>query len=81
MTTAAYLGRAGKKVLVLEKRYVLGGAAVTEEVFWKRLKNLQTLLSQRLLVKKIQRNLFVQLLASGLVLFYSPFQKKTNNLF
>ena len=29
LTTAAYLGRAGKKVLVLEKRYVLGGAAVT----------------------------------------------------
>tara|TARA_B100000902_G_scaffold397999_1_gene463405 strand:+ start:139 stop:1719 length:1581 start_codon:yes stop_codon:yes gene_type:complete len=33
LTTAAYLGRAGKKVLVLEKRSVLGGAAVTEEVF------------------------------------------------
>ena len=33
LTTAAYLSRAGKKVLVLEKRYVLGGAAVTEEVF------------------------------------------------
>jgi len=30
---AAYLARAGKKVLVLERRYVLGGAAVTEEVF------------------------------------------------
>jgi len=33
LTAAAYLARAGKKVLVLEKRYVLGGAAVTEEVF------------------------------------------------
>lgn len=30
---AAYLARAGKKVLVLEQRHVLGGAAVTEEVF------------------------------------------------
>jgi phytoene dehydrogenase-like protein len=30
---AAYLARAGKKVLVLERRYVLGGAAVTEEIF------------------------------------------------
>src|ERR1700732_3650204 len=30
---AAYLQRAGKKVLVLERRHVLGGAAVTEEVF------------------------------------------------
>jgi phytoene dehydrogenase-like protein len=30
---AAYLARAGKKVLVCERRHVLGGAAVTEEVF------------------------------------------------
>ena len=30
---AAYLARAGKKVLVLERRHILGGAAVTEEVF------------------------------------------------
>src|SRR5215469_301161 len=33
LTNAAYLSRAGKKVLVLERRHVLGGAAVTEEVF------------------------------------------------
>jgi phytoene dehydrogenase-like protein len=33
LVNAAYLARAGKKVLVLEKRHVLGGAAVTEEVF------------------------------------------------
>src|SRR5262245_52088715 len=33
LTTAAYLARAGKSVLVLERRHVLGGAAVTEEVF------------------------------------------------
>ena len=33
LTAAAYLARAGKEVLVLERRYVLGGAAVTEEVF------------------------------------------------
>jgi phytoene dehydrogenase-like protein len=30
---AAYLAKAGKKVVVLERRHVLGGAAVTEEVF------------------------------------------------
>src|SRR5215472_14458356 len=30
---AAYLARAGKKVVVLERRHVLGGAAVTEEIF------------------------------------------------
>jgi phytoene dehydrogenase-like protein len=29
---AAYLGRAGLRVLVLERRHVLGGAAVTEEI-------------------------------------------------
>ena len=29
LTAAAYLARAGKKVLVLERRHVLGGAAVT----------------------------------------------------
>ena len=33
LTNAAYLARAGKNVLVLERRHVLGGAAVTEEVF------------------------------------------------
>jgi phytoene dehydrogenase-like protein len=32
LVTAAYLARAGKKVLVLERRHVLGGAAVTEEI-------------------------------------------------
>jgi phytoene dehydrogenase-like protein len=30
---AAYLARAGRKVLLLERRHVLGGAAVTEEIF------------------------------------------------
>src|SRR3954466_7602800 len=33
LISAAYLARAGKKVLVLERRHVLGGAAVTEEIF------------------------------------------------
>jgi phytoene dehydrogenase-like protein len=33
LTSAAYLARAGWDVLVLERRHVLGGAAVTEEVF------------------------------------------------
>jgi phytoene dehydrogenase-like protein len=33
LVNAAYLARAGKKDLVLERRYVLGGAAVTEEIF------------------------------------------------
>src|SRR5215468_11196495 len=33
LVNAAYLARAGRKVLVLERRHVLGGAAVTEEIF------------------------------------------------
>ncbi|HEX6384350.1 MAG TPA: NAD(P)/FAD-dependent oxidoreductase, partial [Anaerolineae bacterium] len=33
LVAAAYLARAGKKVVVLEKRPILGGAAVTEEIF------------------------------------------------
>ncbi len=33
LVNAAYLARAGKKVIVLERRHVLGGAAVTEEIF------------------------------------------------
>ena len=33
LVNAAYLAKAGRKVLVLERRHVLGGAAVTEEIF------------------------------------------------
>jgi phytoene dehydrogenase-like protein len=33
LVNAAYLARAGKRVLVLERRHVLGGACVTEEIF------------------------------------------------
>jgi phytoene dehydrogenase-like protein len=33
LVCAAYLAKAGKKVLVLERRHVLGGASVTEELY------------------------------------------------
>src|SRR5688572_9700934 len=33
LTTAAHLAKAGWKVLVLEQRHILGGAAVTEEIY------------------------------------------------
>src|SRR5436853_7938906 len=33
LVCASYLARAGWRVLVLERRHVLGGACVTEEVF------------------------------------------------
>jgi phytoene dehydrogenase-like protein len=32
LVNAAYLAKAGKKVVILERRHVLGGAAVTEEI-------------------------------------------------
>ncbi len=33
LVAAAYLARAGRKVVVLERRHIIGGAAVTEEIF------------------------------------------------
>src|SRR3954471_13795576 len=33
LVSAAYLARAGRRVLVVERRHVLGGAAVTEEIY------------------------------------------------
>src|SRR5437764_14242473 len=33
LVAAAYLARAGRKVVVLERRHLVGGAAVTEEIF------------------------------------------------
>src|SRR6186997_1758847 len=33
LVAGAYLARAGKKVVVLERRHLVGGAAVTEEIF------------------------------------------------
>lgn len=33
LTAAAYLSRAGLRVMVLERRHLVGGAAVTEEIF------------------------------------------------
>jgi phytoene dehydrogenase-like protein len=33
LVAAAYLARAGKKLVVLERRHIVGGAAVTEEIF------------------------------------------------
>ena len=33
LVCAAYLAKAGRKVLVLEKRHVVGGAACSEELY------------------------------------------------
>jgi phytoene dehydrogenase-like protein len=33
LVCAAYLAKAGKKILVLERRHLLGGAAASEEIY------------------------------------------------
>jgi len=33
LTAAAYLAKAGRKVLVLERRHILGGAAASDELY------------------------------------------------
>jgi len=33
LVAGAYLARAGRKVVVLERRHIAGGVAVTEEIF------------------------------------------------
>jgi phytoene dehydrogenase-like protein len=56
LVTAAYLARAGRKVLVLERRDVVGGACVTEEV-WPGFKVSTAAYVNSLLRPEIIRNL------------------------
>src|ERR687883_1708946 len=56
LTCAAYLGRAGLKVKVLERRSVVGGAAVTEE-FWPGFRNSVASYTVSLLNPKVIRDL------------------------
>src|SRR5688572_18996582 len=56
LTCAAYLGRAGLKVKVVERRAVEGGAAVTEE-FWPGFRNSVAAYTVSLLNPKVIRDL------------------------
>jgi phytoene dehydrogenase-like protein len=56
LTCAAYLGRAGLKVKVIERRGVVGGAAVTEE-FWPGFRNSVAAYTVSLLNPKVIRDL------------------------
>src|ERR1700728_733210 len=56
LTCAAYLGMAGLRVRVLERRGVVGGAAVTEE-FWPGFRNSTAAYAVSLLQPKIIRDL------------------------
>ena len=46
LVTAAYLARAGRKVLVLERRELVGGCVVTEEL-WPGFQSLHRQLRQQ----------------------------------
>ena len=56
LTAAAYLARAGKRVLVLERRSIVGGAAVTEE-FYPQFRNSTASYTVSLLNPKVMEDL------------------------
>ncbi|MGO8868385.1 MAG: phytoene desaturase family protein [Alphaproteobacteria bacterium] len=56
LTAAAYLGKAGLKTLVLERRHIVGGAAVTEE-FHPKYRNSTASYSLGLLRSEVVRDL------------------------
>ena len=56
LVTAAYLARAGRRVLVLERRELVGGACVTEEL-WPGFKVSTAAYVQSLLRPQIVRDL------------------------
>ena len=71
LTCAAYLARGGLKVCVLERRHVIGGAAVTEEVFpgfrWSVASYVMSLLQPRIIRElELARHGFKVLPASSL---------------
>jgi phytoene dehydrogenase-like protein len=72
LVCAAYLAKAGRKVTVLERRDVVGGAAVTEE-FHPGFRNSVAAYTVSLLQPKVMRDL--DLAAHGLKIV----QRKLNN--
>ncbi|MEJ7604895.1 MAG: FAD-dependent oxidoreductase [Bryobacteraceae bacterium] len=61
LTTAAYLAKAGKRVLVLERRELVGGCSVTEEI-WPGYRVSTAAYLTSLLQEKIVRELELELL-------------------
>ena len=76
LVTAAYLARAGRKVLVLERRGLVGGCAVTEEV-WPGFRVSTAAYLTSLMHEKVVRDLelarFGYLVAAKDPAFFSPF--------
>ena len=76
LVTAAYLARAGRKVLVLERRELVGGCAVTEEV-WPGFRVSTAAYLTSLLHERVARDLelerFGYLVDAKDPAFFSPF--------
>src|SRR5262245_28554630 len=66
LVTAAYLAKAGRRVLVLEKRPMLGGCSVTEEV-WPGFRVSTAAYLTSLLQERVIRDL--ELLRHGYVVY------------
>src|SRR6267378_4529608 len=76
LVTAAYLARAGKKVLVLERRELVGGCSVTEEI-WPGFRvstaaYLSSLLQERI-VRELELERFGYRVDAKDPAFFSPF--------
>src|SRR5260370_13050086 len=76
LVAAAYLARAGRKVLVLEKRELVGGCAVTEELWpWYRVSTaayLTSLLQERI-IRELELPRFGYRVDAKDPAFFSPF--------
>src|SRR5579862_5398705 len=76
LVTAAYLGRAGRKTLVLERREMVGGCAVTEEI-WPGFKvstaSYLTSLLQERIIRELELERFGYKVDAKDPAFFSPF--------
>jgi len=76
LVTAAYLGRAGRKALVLERRELVGGCAVTEEL-WPGFKvssaSYLTSLLQERVIRDLELERFGYQVDAKDPAFFSPF--------
>jgi phytoene dehydrogenase-like protein len=76
LVTAAYLGRAGRKVIVLERREMVGGCAVTEEIwpgFRVSTASYLTSLLQERIIRDLELERFGYRVDAKDPAFFSPF--------
>jgi len=76
LVTAAYLGRAGRKTIVLERRGLVGGCAVTEEIwpgFRVSTASYLTSLLQERIIRDLELERFGYRVDAKDPAFFSPF--------